>query len=317
MVALDAPATTVAVQDIDVTYRVPSADALERTGTSPLRHVARTVLGRQPVALVRALSAVSFVARAGEQVGIVGPNGSGKSTLLRIVAGLERPTGGQVLVESQPVLIGVSAALVPDLSGAQNARLGCLAMGLTPDEATRAIPDIIDLAGLGRSIHLPMRTYSSGMGSRLRFAIATAANPDILLIDEALATGDAAFKERSEARMEQLRESAGTVFLVSHAAKTVEETCTRAIWLDQGHLVLDGPAEDVALRYRKWAWAVAKGRPEEAQTLLDDALGEHEQAQVTFTGASGTKHGPRHARPPSNRPAPPRQRGDDPWHDAS
>jgi len=299
-----AAAATVAVQDLHVTYRVPSADALERPGASSFRHLARTVLTRRPTELVHALAGVSFVARAGEQVGIVGPNGSGKSTLLRVVAGLEAPTSGQVLAESQPVLIGVNAALVPDLSGVQNARLGCLAMGLTPQEATRAVPDIIATAGLGRAIHLPMRTYSSGMGSRLRFAIATAANPDILLIDEALATGDAAFKERSESRMRRLREDAGTVFLVSHAAQTVEETCTRAIWLDRGEVVLDGPAEDVALRYRKWAWALAQGRTEEAASLLDDALGERTREDVVvLVDGSAPDHPPRHVRATGRSPS--------------
>ena len=246
-------------------YRVPSPDAAERRRSNRLVRAAKTVLGQQPMVLVRALSGISFVARSGEQIGLVGQNGSGKSTLLRIIAGLERPARGRVLAESTPVLIGVNAALVPDLSGEQNVRLGCLAMGLTPEQTEKAIPDVVELAGLGKSIYLPMKTYSSGMGARLRFAIATAANPHIMLIDEALATGDAAFKERSEARMNRLRENAGTVFLVSHAAQTIEETCTRAIWLNYGRLVLDGPAEDVALRYRMWAWAIAKEKPDEAK----------------------------------------------------
>lgn len=287
---------TVAVQDVHVRYRVPSTDASERRRANPLARAAKTLLGQQPMVLVRALAGISFVARSGEQIGIVGQNGSGKSTLLRIIAGLEKPARGQVLAESTPVLIGVNAALVPDLSGEQNVRLGCLAMGLTPEETALAVPDVIKLAGLGKSIYLPMKTYSSGMGSRLRFAIATAANPDILLIDEALATGDAAFKERSEVRMERLRENAGTVFLVSHAAQTIEETCTRAIWLNHGRLILDGPAEDVALRYRKWAWAIAKEKPEEAKTIIEDALSEREDTFVKIEEPPGKLYTPRHVR---------------------
>ncbi|MFJ2519793.1 ABC transporter ATP-binding protein [Cellulosimicrobium cellulans] len=287
---------TVAVQDVHVRYRVPSTDAAERRRSTRLVRAAKTVLGQQPMVLVRALSGISFVARSGEQIGLVGQNGSGKSTLLRIIAGLERPARGRVLAESTPVLIGVNAALVPDLSGEQNVRLGCLAMGLTPEQTEKAIPEVVELAGLGKSIYLPMKTYSSGMGARLRFAIATAANPHIMLIDEALATGDAAFKERSEARMNRLRENAGTVFLVSHAAKTIEETCTRAIWLNYGRLVLDGPAEDVALRYRKWAWAIAKEKPDQAKKIIEDALAEKTETNVQVEESPGRSYRPRHVR---------------------
>jgi teichoic acid transport system ATP-binding protein len=297
MAALDPfMSATVAVQDVHVRYRVPSTDAAERRRSNRLARAAKTVLGRQPMVLVRALSGISFVARSGEQIGLVGQNGSGKSTLLRIIAGLERPARGQVLAESNPVLIGVNAALVPDLSGEQNVRLGCLAMGLSPEETERAIPEVVDLAGLGKSIYLPMKTYSSGMGARLRFAIATAANPHIMLIDEALATGDAAFRQRSEARMNKLRENAGTVFLVSHAAKTIEETCTRAIWLNHGRLVLDGPAEDVALRYRKWAWAMAKEKHNEAKKIIEDALNERADTFVKIEEPPGRLYTPRHVR---------------------
>ncbi len=121
-------------------YRVPSTDAAERRRSNRLVRAAKTVLGQQPMVLVRALSGISFVARSGEQIGLVGQNGSGKSTLLRIIAGLERPARGRVLAESTPVLIGVNAALVPDLSGEQNVRLGCLAMGLTPSRRRRRFP---------------------------------------------------------------------------------------------------------------------------------------------------------------------------------
>ncbi|MFE5310545.1 ABC transporter ATP-binding protein [Isoptericola sp. NPDC056605] len=290
---------TVAVQDVSVRYRVPSTDAAERRRrVNPLVRAARTVLGNDPKVLVRALSSISFVARSGEQIGLVGQNGSGKSTLLRIIAGLENPAKGRVLAESTPVLIGVNAALVPDLSGEANIRLGCLAMGLTPTQADAAVPEVKELAGLGKSIYLPMKTYSSGMAARLRFAIATAANPHILLIDEALSTGDAAFKERSEARMQRLRDGAGTVFLVSHAAQTIEETCTRAIWLNHGRLVLDGAAEDVALRYRKWAWAVAKDKPDEAKVIIETAFAEREQTTVRVEGSrSSRRYTSRHVSP--------------------
>jgi len=287
---------TVAVQNVHVRYKTPSVDVAERRRGGLAARVAQRALRRQPQVVVRALSGISFVARSGEQIGIVGQNGSGKSTLLRIIAGLERPARGQVLADSTPVLVGVNAALVPDLSGVENVHLGCLAMGMTPAQAKAAAPDVIDLARLGKSIYLPMKTYSSGMGARLRFAIETAARPRILLSDEALATGDAAFKERSEARMQRMREDAGTVFLVSHAAQTIEETCTRAIWLNYGRLVLDGPAEDVALRYRKWAWAIAKDKPEEAKRIIENAFAERQDTHVRVEAPQKRgSHRPRHA----------------------
>ena len=189
---------------------------------------------------------------------------------------------GSVRAQSAPVLLGVNAALVPDLSGERNVRLGLLAMGLSPREADALLPQITEVAGIGSSIHLPMRTYSSGMASRLRFAIAAAATPDILLIDEALATGDAAFKERSEEKMAELRRNAGTVFLVSHAAQTVEEMCTRAIWLDQGRVVMDGPAYETAQKYRWWSWNIARGNHDKAGALLAAASDEHRMATAAI-----------------------------------
>ena len=288
--------TTVVVQDVHVHYRTPSTDLSEQTAKNRLARAAQTILGQQPVVVVRALAGISLSARSGEQIGIVGQNGSGKSTLLRIIAGLERPSRGRVLAESNPVLIGVNAALVPGLSGEQNARLGCLAMGLTPAEVDSALPTVLGLAGLGKSIYLPMKTYSSGMSSRLRFAIATAANPNILLIDEALATGDAAFRQRSEQRMQELRDGAGTVFLVSHDAKTIENTCSRAIWLHFGRVILDGPAEDVALRYRRWAYWIAKDRPSTAKQILEEALAEREDKVVKIEETQGRRYTPRHVR---------------------
>jgi teichoic acid transport system ATP-binding protein len=287
---------TVAAADIHVRYKVPSTERAARAAVRAPARVANQLLGRAPQVLVRALSGVSFVARSGESIGIIGTNGSGKSTLLRVIAGLETPTRGTVLAESNPVLLGVNAALIPDLPGEQNVRIGLLAMGKSPEEADRLLPEVIDLAGIGKSIYLPMKTYSSGMGSRLRFAIAAAANPQILLIDEALATGDAAFKERSEQRMAELRANAGTVFLVSHAAQTVEEMCTRAIWLDKGRVVLDGPAYDTAQKYRWWAWNIAKGELEKADGLLKDAMRENQRTDVELIDADASTAPPRHAR---------------------
>lgn len=290
-------AATVALSDIHMRYRVQSTDRSERKNETRLRRATGRLLGSRPEVLVRALSGVSFIARSGDSIGVIGRNGSGKSTMLRIIAGLEPPSRGTVLAESTPVLLGVNAALLPDLSGTENVRLGLLAIGKTPDEVARLLPEVADLAGIEKSIHLPMKTYSSGMGSRLRFAIAAAAEPDILLIDEALATGDAAFKERSEVKMTSLRERAGTVFLVSHAAQTVEEMCTRAIWLHQGRVVMDGDAYETAQKYRWWSWNLAKGKAEVARRLLHEAMNEDRRSTVRIVDAQPqTRTPPRHSR---------------------
>lgn len=218
-----------------------------------------------------ALRGISMVAREGEFIGLVGRNGSGKSSLLRVLAGLEPPTEGTVVTSAKPQLLGVSAALMPELSGEENIRLGLLAMGLTPAQAERRRKRIIELADIGESIKMPMRTYSSGMGARLRFAISVASDPEILMIDEALSTGDAAFQERSRKAMDRTISHAGTVFLVSHAAQTIEQMCTRAIWLDSGRIVADGPAVDIARAYRWYAHNLAQGKEEKAAALLRDA----------------------------------------------
>jgi teichoic acid transport system ATP-binding protein len=292
-----AESAQVVVDDVHVRYRVPSSDLALRPRRPRWRRGLERAIGFEPTEQVRALAGVSLVARAGEAVGVVGLNGSGKSTLLRVIAGLEAPHRGRVRAASRPVLLGVNAALVPELSGRQNVRLGCLAMGMTPEAAAAAYPDVVEVAGIGSSLHRPMRTYSSGMSARLKFAIAAAANPRILLVDEALATGDAAFRERSEARMERLRRDAGCVFLVSHAAQTVEETCTRAVWLHGGRVVLDGPARDVARRYRWWAWNLAQGQTEVAARLMREAVSAGADTRVVLAPVDAAHATPRHARP--------------------
>ena len=282
---------TVMVQRLSVHYRVASKERDGQT-LSRGRRAARRI-GWTRTVTVRAVDNISFVARAGESIGVVGHNGSGKSTLLRVMAGLETPTAGRVLATSTPSFLGVNAALMPELTGMENVRLGLLAMGMSPKDVAEAIPDVVELAGIGSSVHLPMKTYSSGMGARLRFAISAAARPEILLIDEALATGDAASKARSEARMAEIRQHAGTIFLVSHAAQTIEEMCTRAIWLHEGEMVLDGPAYETARAYRWWAWNIAKGEMTKAEGLLEDARARL-RATVVHPQDSG-RHVSRHS----------------------
>ena len=287
---------TVVVDDIRVSHRAPSTDAEDLHTASMAQKILLGLTGQRPKVRVDALKGISFVARAGESIGILGRNGAGKSTLLRVMGGLETPTSGTVSARSNPVLLGVNAALIPDLSGERNVRLGCLAMGMSPQQVEAIIPEVIELAGIGKAIYRPMKTYSSGMSSRLRFAIAASANPDILLIDEALSTGDAAFKERSENKMTELRRAAGTVFIVNHAAQVIEEMCTRALWLVDGELIGDGPGSQIAHDYRWWSWNIAKDKPDKAATILATCREKWKPAGVRIQRSESRTLPYRHAR---------------------
>jgi teichoic acid transport system ATP-binding protein len=257
------------VDDLHIVYRVFGGKAKQvaakgaenvREAKAPKRSLLRRLVSSTSqhvgaVTEVHAVRGISFVARHGESIGIVGINGSGKSTLLRAVTGLIPPHAGGVYVAGEPALLGVNAALMPQLSGERNIWIGGLALGLTPQQVEERFDEVVEFADIGDFVHMPMRTYSSGMGARLRFAISSAATPDILMIDEALATGDAAFKARSKARIDEVRKNAGTIFLVSHSISTVEAMCTRVLWVHQGQLVMDGSTQEVLGEYRKFVRA--------------------------------------------------------------
>jgi teichoic acid transport system ATP-binding protein len=226
----------VVVDDLHVVYKVYGAGGDRGTAaTVLLRLIGRKTRGS--IREVHAIRGLSFVAYRGDAVGVIGRNGSGKSTLLRAIAGLLPPEKGNVYTTGQGSLLGVNAALLEDLTGERNVVLGCLAMGMSKKETEAKFPDIVEFSGVGDFIHLPMKTYSSGMGSRLRFAIAAAKSQEILLIDEALATGDAEFLVKSHNRIQDLRAQAGTVFLVAHQLEEIELTCNRVIWMERGQIV--------------------------------------------------------------------------------
>jgi teichoic acid transport system ATP-binding protein len=200
---------------------------------------------------VHAVKSVSFTVYEGESVGIIGSNGSGKSSLMTAIAGLNPIESGAIYASARPMLLGVGAVLLPAISGLKNILLGGLAMGYTRKEINANADAITKFAGLEEFIDLPMKTYSSGMSARLRFAIAASRDHDILIIDEALAVGDQEFRNRSEARMREMRDRAGTVFLVSHSMKSILDTCTRVIWIEKGELIMDGKPEKVVRAYNK------------------------------------------------------------------
>lgn len=236
----------ISVTDVAVTYRV-YADRAAPTLKSAIAGGSRSRVTRE----VRAVRGVTFDVREGEAVGLIGPNGSGKSTLLRAVAGLLRTTRGEVRVRSMPVLLGVGAALEPELSGRRNVILGGTALGMTRAEVIGRLDDIIDFAGVRDFADIPLKAYSSGMAARLRFAIASAVEPDVLMIDEALSVGDAEFRQRSRQRMHELISQAGAILLVSHSMGQILEVCNRVIWLENGRIVRDGPSDEVVEAYRE------------------------------------------------------------------
>ncbi len=244
---------TVIVDDVHIVYRVHGAGSGKGSATAALSRLV-TRKASPNIRLVHAVRGVSFVAYRGEAVGLIGSNGSGKSTMLRAIAGLLPPESGRVYTDGQPSLLGVNAALMNDLTGERNVILGGLAMGMGREEIREKYEGIVDFSGIqekGDFISLPMRTYSSGMAARLRFSIAAAKRHDVLMIDEALATGDRAFQRRSEERIRELRKEAGTVFLVSHNNKSIRDTCDRVLWLEKGELLMDGPTEDVLAAYEE------------------------------------------------------------------
>jgi teichoic acid transport system ATP-binding protein len=269
-VFLDGPPCVV-VDRVKMTYKVPSSQERSTSTRKGIRGSLRKLLGRENLVTVSALKELSLVVERGESVGIIGRNGSGKSTLMKLISGQAAPTDGAVYASSTPVLLGVHAALVPDLSGDQNVVLGCLAMGMDMDEIDQRFESIVEVSGLDSAIYLPMKSYSSGMASRLRFAIAAAVNPEILLVDEALNTGDAQFNDRSKARMDELRAQAGCVFIVSHSLDTIRNMCTRVIWLDKGELIMDGSSEETTNLYQEFSSNLSKGNNITAARIRDEA----------------------------------------------
>ena len=253
---------------------------------------------------IHALKGVSFTVGIGEAVGIIGHNGSGKSSLLRAIGGLVPVTSGRVRVRSTPVLLGVRAALEPDLSARQNVFLGGTALRVPRTVLTERFDDIIEFADAEEFVDVPLRAFSSGMRAKLQFAIATAATPDILMIDEALSVGDAEFKERSDARIKEMIAEAGTVFLVSHAMRSILDVCDRVLWIDHGELVADGPAEAVVEAYRAHVDRRRQARRARKAAKATKAIGTSGATEAAEpAGATGTS-GPTEAAEPAGTTGP-------------
>jgi ABC-type polysaccharide/polyol phosphate transport system ATPase subunit len=186
----------------------------------------------------------------GQVVGLIGPNGAGKTTLLRVVAGIYRPDEGTVTVRGRVTpFLTPSAGLSTDLSGWENIELGAVLLGMPRSRARQISPQIAEFSGLGDFLDAPIRTYSSGMRARLGFALVAFTEPDVIVLDEVMATGDEEFRERSEAKLRELIRGGRTVLIASHVLSTLTELSDRAIRLDEGRVVDDGDPATVAGRY--------------------------------------------------------------------
>ncbi len=208
------------------------------------------LLNRHPRQEFWALQDISFTMERGECLGLVGLNGSGKSTLLRVLAGISKPTSGTVTVNGRiSALLELGAGFHPQMSGRENALVNAVLLGLSLEEARESLPSIIEFSELGDFIEQPMRTYSSGMFVRLGFAVAVHVQPEILLIDEVLAVGDAEFQSKCFGHLERLRRDGVTVVIASHDLPSIQRYTDRAVLLEHGRIAIEGPRANVLHEY--------------------------------------------------------------------
>jgi len=199
---------------------------------------------------VQALQNINIKINSGERVGLIGGNGSGKSTFLRVCSSIYKPTTGNVDIKGKATsLININLGIDPDSTGKENIRLRLILTGYSSKEIEKVTDKIIEFSGLGEFINFPFSTYSSGMQLRLAFATSTFINPEILIMDEWLSTGDKDFQEKSEKKLNELVEKTGILVIASHSKDLLLKVCNRIIWLEHGKVRLDGNPQDVAKAY--------------------------------------------------------------------
>lgn len=234
----------VKVQDLAVEFRTTK----ERNPT--LRRALAEIGRRKKKETVTALDGISFEVERGSIFGVIGHNGAGKTTMFRVLAGIYPPTRGRIEIRGRLTpLLSLGVGFNPELTGRDNILLGGLANGFTLEEIKDRRDKIVDFCGLGDAIDYPMKTYSSGMGGRLAFSIAAHLDPDILLIDEALAAGDARFKQKSAEALTNLCANDATVLVISHGMGIIKKLADRALWIEAGRTMQLGPADEVVDAY--------------------------------------------------------------------
>jgi homopolymeric O-antigen transport system ATP-binding protein len=237
--------SVISLEDVSVRFRVPQ----ERI-VSFKEFAIQRIQRKLKYVELWALREISLSVRPGETVGIIGRNGAGKSTLLRLVARVMVPTHGRVrVVGNVAPLLELGAGFHPELTGRENVYLNGTLLGHRRPEIEQRFDEIVEFAELAEFIDAPLRTYSSGMGARLGFAVATAWRPDILLVDETLSVGDESFQRKCDARIQRYRAGGMTMLLASHDLTFIRAACQRAIWLDHGGVRLAGSAGDVSDAY--------------------------------------------------------------------
>lgn len=235
-----------------------------------------------------ALEGVSFSVRRGETVGVIGANGAGKTTLLKIIGGLLEPDAGRVTVRGRvTTMLALGLAVHPEFTGRENVLYNGLLMGMSKDEVLARLPEIVRFAELEDYVDHPFRTYSTGMRARLLFATATAVKPDIIIIDEALATGDLRFLQKCRQRIQQLCESGATVLFVSHSLAQVQEMTRRSLVIHGGQLAFDGPTEAAIAHYVELVQREEERRFEQEERRATAAVGN------AATGSATNSSGPR------------------------
>jgi ABC-2 type transport system ATP-binding protein/lipopolysaccharide transport system ATP-binding protein len=236
----------VRLQDVAVRYRAPE----ERVATLK-EYAIRSLQRRVRFKEFYALDGIELEVRQGEILGIIGRNGAGNSTLLKVISRVLAPTRGRVYLGGQvSPLLELGAGFHPELTGRENVMLNGTLLGHTLQDLEHQLGAIIEFAELDTFIDAPLRTYSSGMAARLGFAVATAWQPDILLIDEVLAVGDEAFQRKCNTRMQAFRDAGTTTLMVTHNMNLVESICSRAAWLERGRIRSIGSAQKVVEDYR-------------------------------------------------------------------
>src|ERR1700693_3872928 len=237
-------------------HRVSKKYNIRANGDSPKRWYGRGFPGRKKSAQMWALRNVSFQVNEGEALGIVGHNGAGKTTILKILSGITTPTAGEITIRGRlAALVEVSSGFHPELTGAENVYLHGAMLGMRRSEIRRKLDSIIEFSGVGRYIEVPVKRYSSGMFVRLGFAIAAHLDPDILLLDEVLDVGDAAFQAKCLERISDLRKDGRTMVFISHDLAAVYRLCDRALLLSHGCILSDGPPRQVIDEYQQMTFA--------------------------------------------------------------